>query len=128
VAAGIRAARPDRTVAIVGQDVSRRNVLGTGDATGGHATGLVELTTRYLLGRGFDVVLEGILNAEWYGDVLRRLVVDHRGTTCCYLYDLSFDETARRHATTPSPPCSARRSCGRGGAAASPWTAFGSRG
>jgi hypothetical protein len=101
VAAAIRAARPGRTVAIVGQDVLRRDVLGTGDDTGGHATGLVDLTARYLLGRGFDVVLEGILNAEWYGDVLRRLVDDHRGTTCCYLYDLSFDETVRRHATKP---------------------------
>ena len=108
--------------------MSRRNVLGIGDDTGGHATGLVELTTRYLLGRGFDVVLEGILNAEWYGDVLRRLVVDHRGTTCCYLYDVSFDETVRRHATTTSPRCSARRSYGCGGAAASSWTASGRRG
>jgi predicted kinase len=101
VAAAIRAARPDRTVAIVGQDLLRRDVLGTGDDTDGHATGLVELTTRYLLDRGFDVVLEGILNAHWYGDVLRRLVDDHRGTTRCYLYDLSFDETVRRHATKP---------------------------
>jgi hypothetical protein len=101
VAAAISAARPDRTVAIVGQDLLRRDVLGTGDDTDGHATGLVELTTRYLLDRGFDVVLEGILNAHWYSDVLRRLVDDHRGTTRCYLYDLSFDETVRRHATKP---------------------------
>ena len=65
VAAAIRATRPDRTVAIVGQDVMRRGVLGTGDDVDGHATALIDLTTRFALARGFDVVLEGILNADW---------------------------------------------------------------
>ena len=101
VAAAVRASRPERSVALVGQDVMRRDVLGTGDDLGGHATALIDLTTRFALNRGFDVVLEGILNADWYSDVLLRLVDDHRGTTRCYLYDLSFDETVRRHATRP---------------------------
>jgi predicted kinase len=100
-AAAIRASRPARTVAVVGQDVMRREVLGTGDDLAGHATGLVDLTARYALSRGFDVIVEGVLNAEWYGETLLRLVDDHRGTTRCYLYDLSFEETARRHATRP---------------------------
>lgn len=41
----------------------------------------------------------GILNADWYSETLLRLVDDHRGTSRCYLYDLSFEETVRRHAT-----------------------------
>jgi hypothetical protein len=101
VAAGIRAARPEGTVAIVGQDVLRREVLGTGGDLHGHATGLVDLTTRYALSRGFDVVVEGVLNADWYRDTLLRLVADHRGTSRCYVYDLTFDETLRRHAMKP---------------------------
>lgn len=101
VAAAIRASRPHRSVAVVGQDVLRRDVLGTGDDLDGHATALIDLTTRFALHRGFDVVLEGILNADSYSDVLLRLVDDHRGTSRCYLYDLSFDETVRRHATKP---------------------------
>ena len=101
VAAGIRASRPGGTVAVVGQDVMRREVLGTGDDLGGHATALIDLATRFALGRGFDVVLEGILNADWYRETLLRLVDDHRGTSRCYLYDLSFEETVRRHATKP---------------------------
>ena len=99
VAAAIRASRPDRTVAVVGQDVMRREVLGTGDDLAGHATGLIDLTTRYALSRGFDVILEGVLNADWYSETLLRLVDDHRGTSRCYLYDLPFEETVRRHAS-----------------------------
>jgi hypothetical protein len=101
VAAAIRASRPDRTVAVVGQDVIRRDVLGTGDDVDGHATALIDLSTRFALDRGFDVVLEGILNADWYSETLLRLVDDHRGTSRCYLYDLSFEETVRRHASKP---------------------------
>lgn len=101
VAAAIRAARPERTVALVGQDVMRREVLGTGDDRDGHATAFIDLTTRFALSRGFDVVLEGILNADWYSETLLQLVDDHRGTSRCYLYDLSFEETVRRHASKP---------------------------
>lgn len=32
-----------------------------------------------------------------YGAMVRRLVSDHRGITRCYRYELSFDETVRRH-------------------------------
>ena len=79
VAAAIREARPERSVAVIGQDVMRRQILGTGDDLGGHATALIDLTTRFALHRGFDVVVEGILNADWYSEVLLRLIDDHRG-------------------------------------------------
>lgn len=101
VAAAIRASRPDRTVAVVGQDVIRLELLGTGDDLSGHATGLIDLTTRYALNRGFDVIVEGVLTADWYRETLLGLVEDHRGASRCYLYDLSFEETVRRHKTKP---------------------------
>lgn len=101
VAAAIREARPERSVAVIGQDLMRRHVLGTGDDVGEHATALIDLTTRFALDRGFDVVVEGILNADWYTEMLLRLIDDHRGISRCYLYDLTFDETVRRHGTKP---------------------------
>jgi chloramphenicol 3-O-phosphotransferase len=101
VAAAIRAARPPGTVAILGQDVIRRDILGTGDDAGGHPIGLIDLAGRYLLGRGFDVIIEGILNAKWYAQTLPCLVADHRGVSRSYIYDLSFEETVRRHSTKP---------------------------
>lgn len=39
--------------------------------------GLMEAMARYALSRGYPVILEGILNAARYGDMLRRLVLDH---------------------------------------------------
>jgi hypothetical protein len=99
VAAEIRANRPDGTVAIVSQDVIRRTILGTLDEYVGTPAGLVDLTARYALTRGFDVVVEGILNAKHYGGVLHRLAEDHAGVTHAYIYDLTFEETVRRHRT-----------------------------
>lgn len=101
LAAALRASRPERTVALIGQDVMRRSILGTGDDAGGHATALIDLTVRFALDRGFDVIVEGILNADWYRETLVRLLIDHQGTSRCYVYDISFEETVRRHATKP---------------------------
>jgi predicted kinase len=99
VAAGVRAGRPRGTVAVVGQDVIRRTILGTKDGAGTTAVGLIDLAARYALVHGFDVLIEGILSAQRYGEMLRRLSDDHQGVTRCYIYDLSFEETVRRHAT-----------------------------
>jgi predicted NAD/FAD-binding protein len=52
----------------------QRQILGAGDEVGGHATALIDLTARFALDRGFNVVLEGILNADWYTEVLLRLI------------------------------------------------------
>src|SRR3954469_2390772 len=50
---------------------------------------------------GYDVILEGILHAERYGAMLRRLIADHRGRTVTAFFAVQFDETVRRHATRP---------------------------
>jgi ABC-type dipeptide/oligopeptide/nickel transport system ATPase component len=99
VAAAVRAARPAGSVAIVGQDVIRRQILGAGEDQGGHPIGLTELIARHLLDRGVDVIIEGILNADWYTDVLVRLTKDHRGVSHSYIWNLPFEETVHRHAT-----------------------------
>jgi predicted kinase len=101
VAAGLREARPDGTVAVVSQDLLRREVLGGGATSHDPVVGLIDLTVRHALDHGFDVVLEGILGASRHGEMLRGLATDHRGLTRCYLYDLSFEETLRRHRARP---------------------------
>jgi predicted kinase len=101
VAAAIRAARPAGSVAIIGQDVIRRQILGAGEDRGGHPIALIEMIARQLLDRGLDVIIEGILNAAWYTETLAQLVADHRGVSRCYIWDLPFEETVRRHATKP---------------------------
>lgn len=114
LAAAIRAARP-RGVAIVGHDQLRREILHVRDYPGTPAAGYVDLSARYALDCGLHTVVEGILHDEIYGDLLRQLIDDHLGISRCYRYDVTFEETLRRHATKPRQPSSAKQKCASGG-------------
>ena len=98
LAHAIRDARP-RGVAIVGHDVLRREILHVRDHPGALSVPYVELSARFALDHGLDVVIEGILHAEIYGEMLTRLRSDHRGTTRAYYYTLELSETLKRHRT-----------------------------
>jgi len=97
IARRLRAQVPD--LAIVSQDVIRREILGTRDVADNPSIGLIDLVARYALDRGRHVVVEGILNAPRYGAMLRSLVADHQGVSRAYVMDVPFEETLRRHAT-----------------------------
>ena len=88
-----------RRLAWVEQDYLRRVVLKELDVPSGVNIGLIELTVRYALEHGYIVVLDGILDAGRYGEMLERL------SGACqahfFYFDLSFEETVRRHATRP---------------------------
>ncbi|MET8976440.1 AAA family ATPase [Streptomyces sp. NPDC004539] len=103
VAAGVRE-RFGRGLALVTQDNLRRVVLREHDRPGAANVGLIDMVARYALDAGFHVVVEGILYAAHYGEMLAGLVADHRGTTRCYYLDVPFEETLRRHATKPPMP------------------------
>ncbi|MFI7013685.1 kinase [Streptomyces sp. NPDC050164] len=100
VAAGPRE-KFGRGLALVAQDNLRRIVLREHDVPGAANIGLIDTVARYALDAGFHVVVEGILCADRYGDMLGRLRVDHRGPTHHYYLDVPFDETLARHATKP---------------------------
>ncbi|MFF3917618.1 AAA family ATPase [Streptomyces sp. NPDC001852] len=100
VAAGIRD-RFGRGLALVEQDNLRRIVLRERDRPGAANIGLIDTVARYALDAGYHVVVEGILYADRYGDMLARLRADHRGPTHGYYLDVPFDETLARHATKP---------------------------
>jgi hypothetical protein len=100
VAAGIRV-RHGRGIAIVGQDNLRRVVLREHDVPSGANIGLIGTVARYALDHGYHVIVEGILYASHYGDMLSALRADHRGVSRFYYLDVSFEETLRRHATKP---------------------------
>lgn len=88
-------------LAIVSQDVLRRDILRVKDEPVNPAIGLIDLTARYALDHGYHVIVEGIMSCKSYGDMLTRLVREHAGKSACFYYDLSFDETVRRHASKP---------------------------
>lgn len=100
IAAGIRA-KGGPGVAIVGQDHLRRVVLKEKDKPGAANVGLIDLVTRYALDHGYTTVLEGILYAAHYGQMLTRLRDDHLGQSLFYFMDVPFEETMRRHSTKP---------------------------
>lgn len=94
-------ARLGRGVAWVEQDYLRRILLREHDKPGAPNIGLIDQTVRYALDNGYDVILEGILNSQAYGEMLRRLIGDHKGITGTYYFRLSLEETLRRHAGRP---------------------------
>lgn len=93
--------RAGRRCALIAQDHFRRIVLWEQDKAGGLICDYLEHNVRFLLGRGRDVVLEGILWGRKYGPMLRRLLESHRGSSAVFYLDVSFEETVRRHATRP---------------------------
>lgn len=100
MAAGLRE-RYGRGLALVEQDNLRRVVLRERDVPGGANISLIDLTVRHALSHGFHVVLEGILSAARYSDMLAALLADHPGRTHCFYLDVPFEETLTRHATKP---------------------------
>jgi hypothetical protein len=100
VAAEIRR-RHGRGLAIVGQDNLRRQVLRERDVPGGANIDLIDLTARFALDRGFHVIVEGILYADHYGEMLTALLADRAGSAWAYYLDVPWAETLRRHATKP---------------------------
>lgn len=90
-----------RGVAIVSQDVIRRDILHQRDDPGNLAIGLIDLTARYALDHGLHVVVEGILYSHSYAEMLTNLMRDHQGQTAAFYYDLPFADTLARHETKP---------------------------
>jgi len=100
-AKAIRVRRQTKDLAIVSQDTLRRDILREPDRPGAANIALIDLTARHALASGFHTIVEGILNADHYGDMLARLIGDHPGRAFPYFLHVPFDETLRRHATKP---------------------------
>jgi predicted kinase len=90
-----------RGLAWVSQDLLRRIVLKEKDVPGGANIGLINQVVRYCLDHGYHVVLDGILYADRYEQMLAELNRDHLDRSHFYYLDVSMDETLRRHATRP---------------------------
>jgi cation transport ATPase len=86
---------------LVEQDYLRRIVLREHDVPDGANIGLIAQTVRYALHHEYHVILEGILYTAHYEAMLEALVRDHRGEAYHYYFDISFEETVRRHTESP---------------------------
>ncbi|UNP74292.1 kinase [Bacillus nitratireducens] len=84
---------------LVSQDVVRRDMLKVHDTMGNLSHDLIFEITKYGKEKCEFVILEGILNSRRYGDMLRELIHFFEGNAYTYYFDLSLEETIRRHNT-----------------------------
>ncbi|MGG2091784.1 kinase [Bacillus sp. S13(2024)] len=82
---------------LVSQDVVRREMLKVHDTIGNLSHDLIRQITEYGNGKCGFVILEGILSNRKYGDMLRELADYFDGNAYAYYFDLSLEETIRRH-------------------------------
>ena len=87
---------------LVSQDMVRREMLRVKDSESNPAIQLIYDLCMYGNKVGYTVILEGILSNKKYGAMLHRLLNDFQGDKLVYYFDVSFEETMRRHATKPN--------------------------
>lgn len=88
-------------IAWIEQDHLRRVLLYEHDVVDGNNIGLIDLTVRYALDRGYDVILEGTFYTAHYREMLVSLTNDHRGTTAHYYFRIPVEVTIERHNSKP---------------------------
>jgi adenylate kinase family enzyme len=88
-------------IAWVEQDYIRRRIMREKDVDDGVNIALISQIVEFALARGYDVVLEGILNFPRYGGMLKALA-DHCPEHYFFYFDVPLEETLKRHATRPS--------------------------
>jgi hypothetical protein len=59
------------------------------------------MIARECLSRGRVTIVEGILDADHYAEMLERLASAATGGAFFYAFDLSFEQTLARHSTRP---------------------------
>ena len=86
---------------LIQQDVVRREILRVKDVDDNPSIALIRDMAIYGKHIGYDVIVEGILFGERYGEMLRSLTKEFDEAYVYYLA-ISFEETLRRHAAKPN--------------------------
>ncbi|UKA59809.1 AAA family ATPase [Arthrobacter sp. FW306-2-2C-D06B] len=86
--------------AILSQDHFRRIVYREREQESLAHADLLEVAAAHCLSAGHHVILEGIFNAERYSAMLERIAAQSDDARF-FAFDLTFDETVRRHALRP---------------------------
>ncbi len=86
----------------ISQDAVRRDMLHVKDGKNTKALPLMKELLIYGEKNSDLVILEGILRAEWYRPLFELAVRLYHSNICAYYFDLSFEETLKRHWTKPN--------------------------
>jgi len=97
VATKLRHAMGYKTM-LIPQDIIRREIVRVADEVNNPAIQLIQDIAIYGNRLGYDVIIEGILHTNKYAEMLQELsgLFDE---TYAYYFDISFDETLKRHQT-----------------------------
>jgi adenylate kinase family enzyme len=60
---------------------------------------MIEHNTMLALQSGYNVILEGILSVKSYKKAIDRIISNHSGSCYIFYFDISFEETVKRHLT-----------------------------
>ncbi|MBR5316401.1 MAG: kinase [Lachnospiraceae bacterium] len=87
---------------LISQDVIRRDILKVKDGENTLALPLMKELLVYGHGHSDIVILEGIMYADWYKPLFELAEQLYGTKIYAYYFDLSFEETLKRHQTKPN--------------------------
>lgn len=88
-----------RNTLVIPQDTVRRELLWAHDGKDTTALPLLITLLKYGCLHCKFVILEGILNADWYRPLFESAVDFYGNNIFAYYYDIPFEETLKRHQT-----------------------------
>ena len=88
-----------RRTLVISQDLVRRDMLKEKVEPDNLSISLTETIARYGYEHDLLVIVEGFYETDIYGDMLEHLRQLFDNKVLAYYYDLSFEETVRRHMT-----------------------------
>lgn len=91
-----------RNTMLISQDVIRRDILKVKDGENTKALPLMKELLMYGRSHSEVVILEGIMYADWYKALFEIAVQLYDKNVYAYYFDLSFEETLKRHQTKPN--------------------------
>ncbi len=91
-----------RNTMLISQDVIRRDMLKEKDGENSPAISLMKELLQYGSEHSEIVIMEGIMNADWYRPLFDLAVRLYDGSVYAYYFDLPFEETLKRHQTKPN--------------------------
>jgi predicted kinase len=100
-AKALRLAQTEK-MALIEQDHFRRIVLKEKDIQNGLNADLIKRTVVFALEHSYHVILEGIFDAERYSNMFQELLDMHSTNNYFFYFDISFEETLRRHQSKPN--------------------------
>ena len=88
-----------RNTLLIPQDTVRREMLFARDEKGTAVLPLLTALLNYGNTHCEYVILEGILNADWYKPLFEAAIKCFQNRIFAYYYDIPFEETIKRHKT-----------------------------